>query len=86
MDFVCKLYSNTYAVGLHVTVALIGVATLNLALPAPLLETQKLGRLRQVPGLDQLVEIQLPPAPLKTQNGFSEIFGSRMRFWLTSFL
>ena len=35
MDFVCKLYgtSNTYAV--HVTVALVGVATLNLALPAP---------------------------------------------------
>ena len=36
MDFVCKLYSNTYAV--HVTVALVGVATLNLALPAPLSE------------------------------------------------
>ena len=36
MDFVCKLYGNTYAVGLHVTVALVGVATLNLALPAPL--------------------------------------------------
>ena len=35
MDFVCKLYGNTYAV--HVTVALVGVATLNLALPAPLL-------------------------------------------------
>ena len=34
MDFVCKLYGNTYAV--HVTVALVGVATLNLALPAPL--------------------------------------------------
>ena len=34
MDFVCKLYDNTYAV--HVTVALVGVATLNLALPAPL--------------------------------------------------
>ena len=33
--FVCKLYGNTYAV--HVTVALVGVATLNLALPAPLL-------------------------------------------------
>ena len=33
MDFVCKLYSNTYAV--HVTVAQVGVATLNLALPAP---------------------------------------------------
>ena len=33
MDFVCKLYSNTYAV--HVTVALVGVGTLNLALPAP---------------------------------------------------
>ena len=33
MDFVCKLYGNTYAV--HVTVALVGVATLNLALPAP---------------------------------------------------
>ena len=33
MDFVCKLYSNTYAV--HVTVALVGVATLNLALPPP---------------------------------------------------
>ena len=33
MDFVWKLYSNTYAV--HVTVALVGVATLNLALPAP---------------------------------------------------
>ena len=31
MDFVCKLYGNTYAV--HVTVALVGVATLNLALP-----------------------------------------------------
>ena len=29
-----KLYGNTYAV--HVTVALVGVATLNLALPAPL--------------------------------------------------
>ena len=33
MDFVCKLYGNTYAV--HVTVALVGVATLNLALPPP---------------------------------------------------
>ena len=33
MDFVCKLYGNMYAV--HVTVALVGVATLNLALPAP---------------------------------------------------
>ena len=33
MDFVCKLYGNTYTV--HVTVALVGVATLNLALPAP---------------------------------------------------
>ena len=33
MDFVCKLYSNTYAV--QVTVAKVGVATLNLALPAP---------------------------------------------------
>ena len=36
MDFVWKLYDNpgnTYAV--HVTVALVGVATLNLALPAP---------------------------------------------------
>ena len=33
MDFVWKLYGNTYAV--HVTVALVGVATLNLALPAP---------------------------------------------------
>ena len=34
MDFNWKLYGNTYAV--HVTVALVGVATLNLALPAPL--------------------------------------------------
>ena len=34
MDFVCKSYGNTYAV--HVTVVLVGVATLNLALPAPL--------------------------------------------------
>ena len=34
MYFVCKLYGNTYAV--HVTVVLVGVATLNLALPAPL--------------------------------------------------
>ena len=33
MDFAWKLYCNTYAV--HVTVALVGVATLNLALPAP---------------------------------------------------
>ena len=33
MDFVWTLYGNTYAV--HVTVALVGVATLNLALPAP---------------------------------------------------
>ena len=33
MDFVCKLYGNTYAV--HVTVALVGVVTLNLALPPP---------------------------------------------------
>ena len=35
MGFVCKLYGNTYAV--HVTVALhvVGVATLNLALPPP---------------------------------------------------
>ena len=33
MDFVWKLYGNTYAV--HVTVALVGVVTLNLALPAP---------------------------------------------------
>ena len=33
MDFVWKLYGNTNAV--HVTVALVGVATLNLALPAP---------------------------------------------------
>ena len=33
MDFVCKLYGNTYAV--HVMVALVGVATLNLALPPP---------------------------------------------------
>ena len=38
MDFVCKLYGNTYAV--HATVALVGVATLNLALPAPLLQNQ----------------------------------------------
>ena len=36
MDFVWKLYGDTYAV--HVTVALVGVATLNLALPAPLWE------------------------------------------------
>ena len=35
MDFVWKLYGNTYAV--HVTVALVGVATLDLALPAHLL-------------------------------------------------
>ena len=34
MDFVWKLYGNTYTV--HVTVELVGVATLNLALPAPL--------------------------------------------------
>ena len=33
MDFVWKSYGNTYAV--HVTVALVGVATLNLALPPP---------------------------------------------------
>ena len=33
MDFVCKLYGNTYAV--HVTVGLVGVATLSLALPPP---------------------------------------------------
>ena len=33
MDFVWKLYGNTYAV--HVTVALVGVATLNVALPPP---------------------------------------------------
>ena len=33
MDFVYKLYGNTYAV--HVTVPLVGVATLNLALLAP---------------------------------------------------
>ena len=33
MDFVCKLYGITYAV--HVTVALVDVATLNLALPPP---------------------------------------------------
>ena len=33
MDFVCELYGNTYAV--HVTVAFVGVATLNLALPVP---------------------------------------------------
>ena len=33
MDFVWKLYGNTYAV--HVTVALVGVATLNPALPSP---------------------------------------------------
>ena len=33
MDFVCKLYGNAYAV--HVTVALVGVATSNLALPPP---------------------------------------------------
>ena len=37
--FVCKIYGNTYAV--HVTVALVGVATLNLALPAPLLLRQR---------------------------------------------
>ena len=36
MDFVWKLYGNTYAV--HVTVALVVVATLNLALPAPPVE------------------------------------------------
>ena len=38
MDFVYKLYGNTYAVHVTVpvTVALVGVATLNLALPAPL--------------------------------------------------
>ena len=34
MDFVCKLYRNTYACTCT-TVALVGVATLNLALPAP---------------------------------------------------
>ena len=47
MDFVCKLYGNTYAV--HVTVALVGVATLNLALPPPLpqqLGAQQLRKLR----------------------------------------
>ena len=33
MDFVWKLCGNTYAV--HVTLALVSVATLNLALPAP---------------------------------------------------
>ena len=33
MDFVCKLYGNTYAV--HVTVALVGVRTLNLAFTGP---------------------------------------------------
>ena len=36
MDFVWKLYGNYYADAVHVTVALVGVATLNLALPAPL--------------------------------------------------
>ena len=35
----CKLYGITYAV--HVTVALVGVATLNLALPAPPVEALK---------------------------------------------
>ena len=40
MDFVCKLYGNTHAV--HVTVALVGVATWNLALPAPLVKMFKL--------------------------------------------
>ena len=35
MDFACKLYGNTYAV--HGTVALDGVATLNLALLPPCL-------------------------------------------------
>ena len=43
------VYGNTYAV--HVTVALVGVATLNLASPAPLVRTQNptrsLSRLRK---------------------------------------
>ena len=47
MDFVCKLYGNTYAV--HVTVALVGVATLNLALPAPLAPGKKTSG-RQIDG------------------------------------
>ena len=44
MDFVCKLYGNTYAV--HVTVALVGVATLNLALPAPPADSKEQGLFR----------------------------------------
>ena len=42
MDFVCKLYGNTYAVYVtkDVTVGLVGVATLNLALPAPLVNSR----------------------------------------------
>ena len=44
MDFVCKLYGKTYAV--PVTVALVGVATLNLALPAPLDEDKGGGKAR----------------------------------------
>ena len=48
MDFVCKLYGNTYAVGLHVTVALVGVATLNLALPAPPVDPFRIRRATSV--------------------------------------
>ena len=47
MDFVCNLYSNMYAV--HVTVALVGVATLNLALPAPPLLGHKQSFMPSVP-------------------------------------
>ena len=63
MDFVCKLYGNTYAV--HITVALVGVATLNLALPAPPPDRrvpknvpslkQECGGLNTVGGADQII-------------------------------
>ena len=51
MDFVWKLYGNTYAV--HITVALVGVATLNLALPAPL-KTTKISELNKITELYEL--------------------------------
>ena len=48
----------------HVTVALVGVATLNLALPPPPEKHQEQPgrRQRRVPEVDQLVRIQPPSA------------------------
>ena len=72
MDFVWKLYGNTYAV--HVTVALVGVATLNLALPAPPVPSNV-----SAPGLNPQQHHQSVNNELLTSNdgyGYFQIYGN----------